>query len=42
MMDMHARDEYLKVSMESHFKAQAKNERTLLLGEYCRNTGQSG
>ena len=40
-MDMHSRDEYLKVMKESYFKARARNEKTQLLDKYCRNTGQS-
>ena len=40
-MDMHSRNEYLKVIKESYFKAKTKKEKTALLDEYCRNTGQS-
>jgi len=40
-MDMHSRNEYLKVIKESYFKAKTKKEKTQLLDEYCRNTGQS-
>jgi len=38
---MHSRNEYLKVIKESYFKAKARKEKTQLLDEYCRNTGQS-
>jgi hypothetical protein len=40
-MDMHSRNEYLKVIKENYFKAKTKKEKTELLDEYCRNTGQS-
>jgi len=40
-MDMHSRNEYLKVIGESYFKAKTRKEKTELLDEYCRNTGQS-
>ena len=38
---MHSRNEYLKVIKESYFKAGSRGEKTQLLDEYCRNTGQS-
>ena len=38
---MHSRNEYLKVIKESYFKARNRKEKTQLLDEYCRNTGQS-
>jgi hypothetical protein len=40
-MDMHSRNEYLKVIREGYFKAKTRKEKTELLDEYCRNTGQS-
>jgi hypothetical protein len=40
-MDMHSRNEYLKVMKENYFKAKTRKEKTELLDEYCRNTGQS-
>jgi hypothetical protein len=40
-MDMHSRNEYLKVIKEGYFKAKTRKEKTELLDEYCRNTGQS-
>ena len=40
-MDMHSRNEYLKVLKESYFKAKTKKEKSQILDEYCRNTGQS-
>ncbi len=38
---MHSRNEYLAVIKESYFKAGCRKEKTELLDEYCRNTGQS-
>jgi len=38
---MHSRTEYLRVIRESYFKARTRKEKTQLLDEYCRNTGQS-
>ena len=38
---MHSRNEYLKVVKESYLKARDRKEKTQLLDEYCRNTGQS-
>ena len=38
---MHSRNEYLKVLRESYFKAKSKREKSDILDEYCRNTGQS-
>jgi len=38
---MHSRNEYLKVIRESYFKVRTKKEKTQLLDEYCRNSGQS-
>jgi hypothetical protein len=40
-MDMHSRNEYLRVIRESYFKARTRKEKTQLLDEYCSNTGQS-
>lgn len=40
-MDMHSRDEYLRVIKERYFRARARKEKTQLLDEYCLNTGQS-
>jgi len=40
-MNMHSRNEYLKVIRASYFKAKTRKEKTELLNEYCRNTGQS-
>ena len=40
-MDMHAREEYLKVIRERYWKARSKKERTQILDEYCVNTGQA-
>jgi len=33
-IDMHSRNEYLKVIMESYFKARTSKEKTQLLDEY--------
>ena len=38
---MHSRNEYLRVIRESYCKAITRKEKTQLLDEYCRNTGQS-
>jgi len=38
---MHSRNEYLKVIRESYFKVRTKKEKSQILDEYCRNTGQS-
>lgn len=40
-MDMHSRNEYLRLLRERYLKAKARKEKTQLLDEYCRNTGQS-
>jgi len=40
-MDMQSRNQYLRVLRESYLKARAKKEKTLILDEYCRNTGQA-
>ena len=40
-MDTHSRNEYLKVLKEGYFKAGSKKEKSQILAEYCRNTGQS-
>ncbi len=40
-MDMHGRNEYLKVLRERYFKARTKREKTEMLDEHCRNTGQN-
>ena len=40
-MEMHSRDEYLKVLREGYFKAGSKKETSQILDEYCCNTGQS-
>lgn len=38
---MHSRNEYLRVIRESYCRAKTRKEKTQLLDEYCRNTGQS-
>jgi len=40
-MDMHSRNEYLKVIREKYFKVRTKKEKSQILNEYCSNTGQS-
>jgi len=40
-MDMHSRNEYLKVLREKYLKAKTKKEKSLILDEYCGNTGQA-
>jgi hypothetical protein len=40
-MDMHSRKEYLKVVRERYFEPKTKKEKSEILDEYCRNTGQS-
>jgi len=39
-MDMHSRNQYLKVLIKDYLKAD-KKEKGALLNEYCRNTGQN-
>ena len=38
---MHSRNEYLKVLRERYLKAKTKKEKSQILDEYCRNTGQA-
>lgn len=38
---MESRNQYLKVLRERYLKAKAKKEKTQILDEYCRNTGQA-
>jgi hypothetical protein len=40
-MDMHSRNEYLKVLREKYLKVRTKKEKSLILDEYCGNTGQA-
>jgi hypothetical protein len=40
-MDMHSRNEYLKVLRERYLKAKTKKEKSRILDEYCLNTGQA-
>jgi len=39
-MDMHARNEYLKVIKERYQRAKKRREKSEILDEYCENTGQ--
>ena len=41
MMDMHSRNEYLKVLRERYLKARTRKEKSRILDEYCSNTGQA-
>jgi len=38
---MHSKNEYLKVIRERYSLARTRKKKTLLLDEYCSNTGQS-
>jgi len=40
-MDIHSKNEYLKVIGEKHFRARTRKEKTPLLDEYCGHTRQS-
>ena len=40
-MDIHARDEYLKVIRERYFAAETRKGKSQILDEYCGNTSQS-
>ena len=40
-MDMHSRNEYLRVLRGKYLKAKTKKEKSLILDEYCGNTGQA-
>jgi len=40
-MNMDARNQYLKTLQERYFIAKLKKERSSILDEYCRNTGQN-
>ena len=40
-MDMHSRNEYLKVLKERYLKAKMRKEKSQILDEYCQNTGQT-
>lgn len=41
MMDMHSRNEYLRVLRERYLKAGTRKEKSRILDEYCSNTGQA-
>ena len=40
-MDMNARKGYLKVLQEKYFMAKSRKEKSAILNEYCKNTGQN-
>ena len=39
-MDMNAKNQYLQVLQDRYFMAKSKKEKSSILNEYCRNTGQ--
>ncbi len=41
IMDMHSRKEYRGVVRERYWKAHSKKEKSLILDEYCANTGHA-
>jgi len=41
MMDMHSRNEYLRVLRERYLKVGNRKEKSRILDEYCSNTGQA-
>ena len=41
MMDMHSRNEYLRVLRERYLKVRTRKEKSRILDEYCSNTGQA-
>jgi len=41
MMDMHSRNEYLRVLRERYLKVRNRKEKPRILDEYCSNTGQA-
>jgi hypothetical protein len=40
-MDMHSRNEYIKVIRERYLKTRTRKEKSEILNEYCLNTGQA-
>ncbi|MEA1965395.1 MAG: hypothetical protein U9O41_09805, partial [Candidatus Aerophobetes bacterium] len=40
-MDMDARNQYLKVLQERYLMAKSRKEKSSILDEYCKNTGQN-
>ncbi len=40
-MNMSARNQYLKVLKERYFMAKSRKEKSCILDEYCKNTGQN-
>ncbi len=40
-MDIDSRKEYLKRLQQRYFQCQSRKEKTSILNEYCRNTGQN-
>ena len=41
MMDMHSRNEYLRVLKERYLKVRTRKGKSRILDEYCSNTGQA-
>ncbi len=40
-MDMHSRTQYLKRLQQRYFQCHSKKEKTSILDEFCKNTGQN-
>ena len=40
-MNMDARNQYLKLLQDRYFKARSRKEKSAILDEYCKNTGQN-
>ncbi len=40
-MDMAAREKYLRVLRRRYLAVRSEDEKTEILSEYCRNTGQN-
>ena len=39
-MDYEAKKQYMEILQEKYLKAQSRKEKSSILDEYCRNTGQ--
>jgi hypothetical protein len=40
-MDTHSRDQYLKELQRRYFQSRSKKEKSSILDEFCKNTGQN-
>lgn len=40
-MKIGARNQYLKTLQEQYWKAKSRKEKSMILDEYCKNTGQN-